>query len=234
MAIKGIVKKGEYFDSVSLMIAAHKINQMEGVIDSAVVMGTRENKAILKSSGFLMDEFQKSEDTDLLIAVKAETEDIANAVLTTIDKELKHIRKKEGTSEKFAPRSFEGAVESMPDANLSLISVPGKYAADEAVKALKKGLHVMLFSDNVPIEKEIELKKYAQEKGLLVMGPDCGTAIINGRERDREKVCSQHLLPKIPKFPKISKGEFIWPALKNAKNFSGTQSLTNYSQSIIL
>ena len=61
-----------------------------------------------------------------------------------------------------------------------VISVPGEYAADEAKKALNKGIHVMLFSDNVPIEKEIELKKLAHEKGLLVMGPDCGTAIING------------------------------------------------------
>ena len=58
MIIKGILKKGEYFDSVSLMIAANKINQLEGVIDSAVVMGTKENKAILKASGFLIEQFQ--------------------------------------------------------------------------------------------------------------------------------------------------------------------------------
>ena len=178
--IKGIVKKGEYFDSVSLMIAAHKINQMQGVIDSAVVMGTKENKTILKTSGFLIEEFQKAEDTDLLIAVKSENEDIAGGVLANIDNELKNIRKKEGTTREFAPRSFEKAVESLPGANFSLISVPGKYAADEARKALEKGLHVMIFSDNVPIEKEVELKKYAQKNNLLVMGPDCGTAIING------------------------------------------------------
>jgi succinyl-CoA synthetase alpha subunit len=38
----------------------------------------------------------------------------------------------------------------------------------------------MLFSDNVDLDTEIELKRYAASKGLLLMGPDCGTAIING------------------------------------------------------
>ncbi len=180
IVIKGIVKKGEYFDSISLMIAVQKINKIEGVLDSAVVMGTQENKAILKRAGFLIDEFQSAEGTDLLIAVKAENEEITHAVLANIDKELKQIRKRGDTAEDFAPRSLEGAVKIMPDANLSLISVAGKYAADEAKKALEKGLHVMLFSNNVPLKKEVELKKYALENDLLLMGPDCGTAIING------------------------------------------------------
>jgi succinyl-CoA synthetase alpha subunit len=178
--IKGILKKGEYFDSVSLMIAANKINQIEGVIDSAVVMGTKENKAILKASGFLIEQFQDAGDTDLLIAVKTATRDAAEKVLENIDAELKKLIKKKDTPGLFTPKSIDAAIEALPGANLSLISVPGKYAADEAMKALEKGLHVMIFSDHVPLEKEIELKKYAQKHHLLVMGPDCGTAIING------------------------------------------------------
>jgi succinyl-CoA synthetase alpha subunit len=178
--IKGILKKGEYFDSVSLMIAANKINQIEGVIDSAAVMGTKENKAILKASGFLIDQFREAGDTDLLIAVKTGTWDAAEKVLENIDAELKKLIKKKDTPGHFNPKSINGAIEALPGANLSLISVPGKYAADEAMKALKKGLHVMIFSDHVPLEKEIELKQYAQKHHLLVMGPDCGTAIING------------------------------------------------------
>jgi FdrA protein len=178
--IKGILKKGEYFDSVSLMIAANKINQLEGVIDSAVVMGTKENKAILKAAGFLIEQFQDAGDTDLLIAVKTANLDIARKVLDNIDAELKKLIKKKDTPGHFIPKSIDAAIEALPGANLSLISVPGKYAADEAMKALKKGLHVMIFSDHVPLEKEIELKKYAQKNHLLVMGPDCGTAIING------------------------------------------------------
>jgi FdrA protein len=180
MIIKGILKKGEYFDSVSLMIAANKINQLEGVIDSAVVMGTKENKAILKASGFLIEQFQDAGDTDLLIAVKAATRDAAEKVLENIDAVLKKLIKKKNTPGQFNPKSIDAAIKALPGANLSLISVPGKYAADEAMKALEKGLHVMIFSDHVPLEKEIELKKYAQKHHLLAMGPDCGTAIING------------------------------------------------------
>ena len=68
----------------------------------------------------------------------------------------------------------------MPAANLALISTPGDYAAAEAMKALRLGLNVMLFSDNVPVEDEIALKRYARAHDLIVMGPDCGTAIIGG------------------------------------------------------
>jgi FdrA protein len=180
MIIKGIVKKGEYFDSVSLMMTAHQIKQTQGVLDSAVVMGTKENKAILKSSGFLIDLFQNADDTDLLIAVKSETPHMADTALANIEAGLKQIRKRSAAPGTFSPKSLEGAIAAMPGANLALISVPGKYAAAEAGKALEKGLHVMIFSDHVPLEQEIELKEYAQQHNLLVMGPDCGTAIING------------------------------------------------------
>jgi len=180
MIIKGIIKKGEYFDSILLMMAAKEIDTLQGVIDSAVIMGTKENKSILKTSGFLMPEFKNAEDTDLLIAVKAETEQDAESALSKIDKFLQQLRAKEEKIDEFSPRSFEGALALLPNAELALISVPGKYAATQAMKALQHGLHVMIFSDNVPIEQEIELKEYAKEKDLLVMGPDCGTAIING------------------------------------------------------
>ncbi|MGH7308390.1 MAG: acyl-CoA synthetase FdrA, partial [Candidatus Rokuibacteriota bacterium] len=78
------------------------------------------------------------------------------------------------------PRTLASAVRTLPDASLALISVPGLYAAAEAMKALQAGLHVMLFSDNVPIEAEIELKRFALSRGLVVMGPDCGTALLGG------------------------------------------------------
>ena len=72
------------------------------------------------------------------------------------------------------------ALAQAPEANLALISMPGEYAAAEAMKALRLGLNVMLFSDNVPLADEIALKRYAAQRGLLVMGPDCGTAIVDG------------------------------------------------------
>ncbi len=180
MHIKGLIKKGEYFDSISLMIATHKLNQLAGVLDAAIMMGTPENKALLKGSGFLIDLFLNAEDSDLLVAVKVADEEMAEDILQKVAEQLKNIRKKERQDTDFAPRSLEGALEVLPGANLVLISVAGKYAAAEAMAALKKGLHVMIFSDNVPLEKELELKRYAHQHGLLVMGPDCGTAIING------------------------------------------------------
>jgi succinyl-CoA synthetase alpha subunit len=180
MALKGMVKRGEYFDSVSLMRIAKKINQKRGVIDSAVVMGTRENKSILKASGFLIQEFKQAQDTDLLIVIKARNEKIVDAILQSIDQELKKLRINDKTTERISPQSLEGAIDRLPDANLCVISIAGRYAAGEAEKALKKGLHVFLFSDNVSLPKEIELKKYAQQKNLFLMGPDCGSAIING------------------------------------------------------
>lgn len=180
MISKGLIKKGEYFDSVTLMRASRKINSVDGVIDSAVVMGTNENKSILKSAGLLLNEFEKTDDTDLLIAVSAKSEEIADKILFDADAVLKSLRKTSESAEERSFGSLSNAIKNLPGANLALISIAGKYAGDEAMKALQSGLHVMLFSDNVLLEKEIELKKYAAERELLVMGPDCGTAIING------------------------------------------------------
>ena len=78
------------------------------------------------------------------------------------------------------PRSLEMGLDTLPAANLALISTPGDYAAAEAMKALRLGLNVMMFSDNVPIADEVALKRYARARDLMVMGPDCGTAILNG------------------------------------------------------
>ena len=178
--IKGIIKKGVYFDSVSLMIVSKDLNKIEGVSDSSVIMGTNENKAILKMADLYIDMFDDADDTDMLIAVGVENEEIFQNALIFIEEQLKAIRKTSDDSTDFAPKSFESALKLIPDANLSLISVAGKYAVNEVQKALNTGLHVMLFSDNVSVEDELKMKKRAVEKGLLMMGPDCGTAIING------------------------------------------------------
>lgn len=162
------------------MIVAKNINSISGVIDSSIVMGTAENKSILKMANMLLPEFTTSNDNDLLLVVQAESDNVCDHVIANIDQMLADLRKSDDNSESFSPKSFDGALKALPEANLSLISVAGKYAYAEAMKALEKGLHVMLFSDNVSIEEEIQLKEFAKSKGLLVMGPDCGTAIING------------------------------------------------------
>lgn len=179
MIVKANLLKGRYFDSVSLMLAARDVRGMEGVLDAALVMGTTENKSILRSSGMDVSSIFDAGDADLLVVVKAENEQIAQKTLDAANELLMAKRGKTRANESVA-KSLQGAIKEAPDSNIALISVAGKYAAREARMALEHGLHVMLFSDNVSIEDELALKTFAHEKGLLVMGPDCGTAIING------------------------------------------------------
>jgi FdrA protein len=178
--IKGTIRKAEYYDSVTLMRLAQKLSEIPGVLDSAAVMGSDGNKAILQSGGMMIDELRNAGDNDLLIVFKAECSEIAERALGEIDKIFATLKSSDKKKAVGVPRTIESALKTFPDANLAIISLAGRFAGDEAMRALRSGLHVMLFSDNVPLETEIELKRYAVSKGLLVMGPDCGTAIING------------------------------------------------------
>lgn len=181
MFVKGLIKKGEYFDSVTLMLVTKRLNGFEGVIEASIVMGTEENKDLLRTTNMFLPEFQNCIDSDLIIVVKMDNESLSKKIIQTAEEYLiESKKKKSGVGEDYRPKSLDGAIDIMSDANMVLISVAGKYAGAEAMKALKHGLNVMIFSDNISVEKEIELKTYAKEKGLLVMGPDCGTAIING------------------------------------------------------
>ncbi len=181
MPITGTIKTGAYYDSVTLMNVAKKVATLEGVNDAGVVMGTAENKAILRGSGLLIQAFEDAKDTDLLIGLDLTDDASEETVLEAVEAALIASRKNDDseTAEERA-LSFESAIERLPEANICLISIAGRYAAHEARKALDAGLHVMLFSDNISVEDEVALKKIGAEKGLLVMGPDCGTAIING------------------------------------------------------
>jgi FdrA protein len=180
MTVVGQIKKGAYFDSVTLMRVGKELTALPGVADAAVIMGTRSNQAILNASGLFLPQFTQAADTDLLIAVKANTAKSAQSALATVDTLLSNATRKSVTSSEIRPVSLDGARKVLPEANLALISVAGRYAGEVARRALEGGLHVMLFSDNVPLEQEIELKQFARKRGLLVMGPDCGTAIISG------------------------------------------------------
>lgn len=180
MITKALIKKGEYYDSVTLMLVAKEINTTEGVVDSAVVMGSKENKSILASSGMMLAELENTEDSDLLIVIKAEKENQLDTIFATVDEHFKKVKSKSSDLTDIKPHSIESALKKYPETNFAIISISGKYAAVEAMNALKNNLHVMIFSDNVSLEDELKLKQYGASKGLLVMGPDCGTAIING------------------------------------------------------
>jgi len=176
--VKWNVRAGTYYDSVVLMQLQRGLVGLPGVIDAGVVMATPANRELLLANNLLPDEARANPD-DMLIVIKADEEKSALDAIDKVD-ELLTRRKSSAVSEDFRPRSMSGAVKQLPDANWVLISVPGRYAAGVAREALDLDNHVFLYSDNVSLEDEIALKKSAREKGLLVMGPDCGTAIING------------------------------------------------------
>ena len=180
MVVKNVIKKQTYFDSVTLMLTGTKVKKMDGVENIVVGMCTDYNIASLKRLDMYLPEFKDLTPNDLVICVRATTEEIAEQALVNVQKRLSSKKKTTGNSEELAPLSQKAANERMPESNVVLISVPGEYAAKEAKEALEANKHVMLFSDNVSIKDELELKTIGEEKGLLVMGPDCGTAIING------------------------------------------------------
>jgi len=171
-----------YRDSVALMQLSASLKAVAGVEEASAIMATAGNIALLAEVG-LADAALAPRPSDLLVVVRAKSEAAANAAVAKVEAALQ--AKAPATSAGGAvgeapPRSIAMAAGATPGANLALISVPGEYAAAEAGKALAAGLNVMLFSDNVAVADEIALKRAAANRELLVMGPDCGTAIIDG------------------------------------------------------
>lgn len=177
--IKGEVRSGVYYDSVVLMQLQRALTAQPGVIDAGVVMGTDANKDLLAQSDLLAPEVHDAGADDMVLVIKAEDESTAQDALEKVD-ELIAKRRGVSTDEDYRPKSLESASEMLPAAQWVLVSVPGRYAAGVARQALSLNKHVFLYSDNVTLMDEIDLKGTAVEKGLLVMGPDCGTAIVNG------------------------------------------------------
>ena len=178
MIIKNQIRRGAYYDSVVLMQLQKGLLGLDGVLDAGAVMATQANRDLLEQSGLLTDEANKAGADDLVIVVKAKDEPSALAALNQIDALLS--KRNAGIEQEFRPRSIEAALKISPEAQWVLISVPGRFAANVAREALNLNRHVFLYSDNVSLADEVELKQIARSKGLLVMGPDCGTAIING------------------------------------------------------
>jgi FdrA protein len=177
-AIKVEIRSGAYHDSVVLMQLQRSLADTAGVLDAGVVMGTDANKEILAQSDLLPLEAKAAAADDLVVVVRAENEAAATAALAAVDGLL--TRKRVTDELEYLPKSLETAVEMLPAASWVLVSVPGRYAADVAREALRLDKNVFLYSDNVSLSDETSLKRTAADKGLLVMGPDCGTAIVNG------------------------------------------------------
>lgn len=175
------VRRGFYADSVALMRISRAVASLPGIEEASLMIGTPSNCALLEGSGLLADEGRIAQPDDLVIAVRATDRGNADAALAEAEKLLAGgPANNPGQSRLSTVRTLASGIATLAGANLALISVPGEFAAAEARRALGHGLHVMMFSDNVPVADEVALKQLAVEKGLLLMGPDCGTAIIGG------------------------------------------------------
>jgi len=170
-----------YADSVRLMSIARAVRERDGVTRCELGMGTPANLEVLAGYGAPA----QATPGDLVIAVDAHDGAAAEA-LAWAEQELS-ARSRAGDDGAHAtgtrrsrPQSLAAAARELDGANVALISVPGEYASLEAHRALSSGMHVFLFSDHVPLEAEIELKRRGAELGLLVMGPECGTAMLGG------------------------------------------------------
>lgn len=175
-----IIKENSYQDSVNLMLLTNKISTLDGVEQASIMMGTPANKDIFHSTAMYTDELDKAGPNDMCIVIKTDSQEHVSEVLDTIEAELKNQAVSSNKQEFQSVRTWDKALQALPNANLALISVPGQYAAEEAEQALDRGLHAFIFSDNVDVQDELRLKQKAHDKGLLVMGPDCGTGIVSG------------------------------------------------------
>ncbi|MDO5746049.1 MAG: hypothetical protein Q4P66_00060, partial [Actinomycetaceae bacterium] len=174
MFTKAIVKPNTYSDSMVLMALSTKVNELPIVNKAMVGMGTNLNKQVAFETGLSGPEIEKATPRDQMIIVQCETEELCDEALEQVE-----ILRAEGISgsDETAYATSSAAFSANEDSSLVIISVPGEYAAQETKKALLADKNVMLFSDNVSLDDEYELKQYAHEHDLLLMGPDCGTAI---------------------------------------------------------
>jgi FdrA protein len=174
------VRRATYFDSIVLMRISRQIATMAGVAEAGLMLGTPANKDILRDAGILGPDGEAAEPGDLILALRAIDAAAGAAAMAEAKRLLDAPRDEAAAATLSVVRTIRSAVRDLPDANLALISVPGHFAVAEARKALALGLHVMIFSDNVALADEVAIKREARERSLLVMGPDCGTAIIGG------------------------------------------------------
>lgn len=177
--IFGLVKRNTYQDSVNLMLLSSKLSSMDGVSKVSIMMGTPANKNIFKNTNMYSVEFDTANPNDICIAVESEDSSMVSVVELELDKFISELSLSSRGSNIAKVRSLDTATKKLDNTNLALVSIPGEYVFDEGNRLLDKGLNLFIFSDNVSMEEERKLKDKANEKGLIVMGPDCGTGIIS-------------------------------------------------------
>ena len=176
--LKTEVRPGAYLDSIVLMQLQAALAALPGIEDAGVVMATASNLAVLEANGLLPQKLRAGSE-DLVVALRGETAAAAEAALGQVDHLLARRRGEEG-DEEYRPRSLTQAARQLPLARWVAVSVPGRYAARVSRQALAQGRNVFLYSDNVSLDEEVDLKRTARSLGLMVLGPDCGTAHLGG------------------------------------------------------
>jgi FdrA protein len=172
-----IVRRGAYHDSVTLMLVSRRAAAADGADAVAVGMATPLNLELLAEQGFAVDD---AGPNDLVIAVRARDAPAAEGAVAAVERELSARDVPGEARPRSAARSVAAAARARPELSVAFLSIPGRHAAYEAAAALEAGLHVFCFADGVSLEAEAALKRRAIERGLLLMGADCGTAIIDG------------------------------------------------------
>ncbi len=174
--VRNVVKPNLYRDSVQLLHLSDEAKRIDGIKDAALVMGTTTNKQLLEKLGLLTEEGRRASENDMILAVKIDSPMLADVAL----RHLEQIILVPPETDHEALNLDEG-LEVLPDANFAIVSLPGESVKEVTMKLLAKWIHVHLFSDHVPPEHELELKTFARERGLLVMGPGAGTSIVAGK-----------------------------------------------------
>lgn len=185
------VRSGSYHDSIVLMQLQSRLAELPGIADAGAVMGSEANRELLTDAGLLPPDLGPTAADDLIVVVRTTEEADAGAAEDALGRVEELLARREGGGESsgagdplgvaaYRPKSLEAALTRLPEARWVLVSVPGRWATGVARQALEAGRHVFLFSDNVPVDDEVALKRQAAERGLLVLGPDCGTARVAG------------------------------------------------------
>lgn len=172
------VLRNEYKDSLYLMRLSSDVSNWNGIQQAVIVMGTESNKRILKQVGLDSEEVHDASHDDLIIAVELDEKIDTAAFTAQLERRLKQTDYMD--NQELVYPDLDTAFRAYPDTALVSVSTPGEFATNQAREALLAGKHVFCFSHHIPIETEIELKDLAIKKNLLMMGPDCGTAILDG------------------------------------------------------
>jgi FdrA protein len=177
-----LIKTNYYRDSLQLLKISDIVKHHSGILEASVMMGTKTNKAVLVRLGFPATKVIRAKDSDVIIAIQAQDRKSLDSALTNLDDALggqqeividKNVKNRHG--------DLESALRVMPDANLALVSVPGEHVRDLAFELIDAGIHQHIFSDHVPLQDELAIKKHGIKKRLFVLGPEAGTSIVNGK-----------------------------------------------------